>query len=143
MWRKAYSLMDWLILFSVLLAALAITGTAVKRTVAVKAKNVGDFMLWQSWGDHAPEQVVNDGTSENAQRIKDFNPDLNFQAKTTSAQSQAQQTLETHDRAIQYATISNHATRSVTVSVPDEQQYLLNKKSVDNLKVDTSSVTKD
>ena len=126
--RSAYSMMDWIIVFSVVLAVAVMFRTSIKRIINKKAVQTTDFMLWQRWGGDVPRD---DGDL--------FGTDLNVQAKTGTTQEQRQTVLERHDRSIAYGSTQNRATRSVSVGVAKEQEEALAADSLNRLNIDVDA----
>ena len=122
--------MDWLIVFSVLMAALAMFKGSVKRVVATKMQKVGNFMVWQRWGDVVPEDSTNPSVSDPAW----FKNDLNVQAKIGSTQRMTQTTNEAAG-TVTYLTSQSRNQRSASVSTAKDQQYLLANQSISDIPV--------
>jgi len=127
--RKSYSLMDWLIVFSILLAVLAMFRSGVKRTVAGKVQSVSNFMLFQRW----PADSASTNPTPND---PEFKPDINVQIKTGQAQNQTQTIKEDSLGTVVYTNDSNHTTRSAMVAVPDGQEDLLITKPLNTYGAD-------
>jgi len=127
--RKSFTLIDWLIVFSALLAVLAMFRGTVKRTVESKARAVGDFMIWNHWGDGT------DSVPRDSDGTGWFQSDKNTQSKTATKQAQAQTTLETRDGSVNSTITQTRASRSVSVGVGKDQEYLLSNDTINRLKV--------
>jgi hypothetical protein len=147
--RKSFSLMDWLIVFSVLLAVLAMFRGTVKRTVAGKVRAVGNFMLWDNWagssttgmGGGPQYWTAADGTPvKNPEQAADpnvnqlFKNDLNVQTKSGSTVAMAQNAIQQRGTVI-YTSNQTHDVRTATIGTARDQEYLFANQGVDNIPV--------
>ena len=140
--------MDWLIVFSVVLAALAMFKSAVKRTVADKVVRVGDLLIWQGWN---PAPSISDGSTgwtgwnkiASPDRVPidtdNFKADVNTKMKTGSTQIMGQTTKEAGD-TMSFITNQTRRQRSISVSVPKDQQYLYDRQA--DVPVDINTINK-
>jgi len=113
--------MEWMLVFSVLLAVLMMFKSGLRRTIDAKGRGLGDMLIWRWGANTVPE--ANDGN---------FLNDKNVLSKTLSRQDQDQSTLEKHDRSVQYNAAQSRVSRSVTLSTAKDQDYLLDKDAAND-----------
>ena len=122
--------MDWLIVFSVVLAVLAMFKSSVKRIVANRIQGVGRYMIWDRWtkfdGSSMPSESDGTGYMQN---------ELNIQAKTGATQYM-HQNIHERDGTITYNANQTRLQRSASMSTPKDQQYIFDHQGLKDLKVD-------
>jgi hypothetical protein len=116
--RKSYSLIDWLIVVAAALAIAAAFRSGLKREIDRKVRGTADLMLWTGW--HTPVPVEGD----------EFKNDRNTRSKSGSSQYSQQVTRENTDGSMIYDVDSDQAYRSASISVAEEQRYLLSNNSL-------------
>jgi hypothetical protein len=148
--RKGFSLMDWLIVFSVLLAVLAMFRGTVKRAVAGKVRAVGNFMIWDHWpGSSTTElggetkywdgaggsHVRNPEASTDADTAALFKTDKNMQTKSGSTAVMAQNVNQQRG-SVTYTSNQTHNVKAVTLGTGKDQEYLFGTQNTASLPVD-------
>jgi len=148
--RKGFSLMDWLIIFSVVLAVLAVFRGTVKRAVSGKVRAVGNFMLWERWpGSSTTEAgggtnywtnaggdiVTNPEQSADANVNELFKNEKNVQTKSASTAFMAQRVSQQRG-AVTYTSNQAHNIKTVTLGTAKDQEYLFGTQNTSSLPVD-------
>ncbi len=128
--RRAYTIIEWVLTVSVLLAVLVMFRGSLTHSVRDKTVAVGDYMLWQGWG--TPIDTSNEA----------WKNDYNFQVKTASRQYQNDRVVHTHDGVDTHFTNSTRVMRSAMFAVTKEQEDLISNNAVNDLNVNLK-ITKD
>lgn len=142
--RRAYSLLEWVIVLSAALAAIAMVRTTLKRQLVNKISQSSDLILWGGWrhdpavtgGHEADSWDLNNIGVRQATPIN--NPDLfhtnekNTQAKAVTNQSQRQETREDIDGAINYDSAQTRTMRTASAGTSDDQAYLLTNRTLND-----------
>lgn len=69
--RKAYSMALWTVTIAVVIAAVAMIQTSVKRAVQSKAQATTDYVLWTQWGSSTQQWYKDNNTASIAKSDRD------------------------------------------------------------------------
>lgn len=113
--NKAYSLVAWVSVFTLLLAALLFIRMPFKRALQHKINSTADYMFWTKWGGTVGEK--NDAIRREAQEAASF-------SKTQASQNQQSRTVENRGDT-SYRTDSGITEDSISSGVEDGSQPVL------------------
>jgi hypothetical protein len=123
-------MVDWLIIFTALLAVIAVFRSGIKYTIARKGQQVADVLLWERWTTDNEGQI-HQTVPRNTEL---FQPEQNVQAKTVTFQAQGLHTQDKKDASFVSNSRMARTSATASVAVPkDQQEYMLTATALNDL----------